>query len=180
MLIKPSVALESKIKKILESGEPAVFKPEATMYNPDTEYKYIIRAVKSFSLSQAFYSSYMDQMHMFVQVTPAEYKSLRENLTNLQCTLILYYVDDNQNINYDYDPVIIDAKAIIPSMEDVDKGVGANFIEDENSEQDSTDKQHQHELLATLEIQLIEPDCYECRHVQLNSMFTSTEIEPVL
>lgn len=184
MLIKPSKQLEARIGKVQNSKYTGTFKPEAVIHNPDTGYKFNVRAVRSLVIVQNFLTEYMDRISMVIDVRPDEYTKLRTNLNNLRCTLFLYPVDDAQNILYDCEPAIYNTRVLIPQLEDVEKAVNANFVEDENNLDDEDNPQNtqqfRQELYAPLEIQLVEPSAYELRHIQLNAIFTQTQLEPVL
>lgn len=188
MLTKSSRQLEARIRKIQSSKYTGTFKPEAVIHNPDTGYRFNVRAVKSLTITQNFLTEYMDRISMIIEVRPKEYEHLRTNLNNLRCTLIIYPVNDQQNILYDFDPIIYKTRVLIPELEDLEKTVNSNFLEsednaskdDESADKVIGDKQYQQELYSPIEIQLVEPSAYELRHIQLNAIFTQTQLEPVI
>lgn len=77
MLTKSSRQLEARIRKIQSSKYTGTFKPEAVIHNPDTGYRFNVRAVKSLTITQNFLTEYMDRISMIIEVRPKEYEHLR-------------------------------------------------------------------------------------------------------
>lgn len=175
MVVKVSSRLGNRVKQITSSNEPQQYQTDCVLHNPESEFKYKVRAVKSFNVTQGFDTDYMDTMFMTIEVTPDEYKALAKNFTGLRCTLILRPVTTQLHVRYDIEPIIVDAVVLIPEMEDMEKNLGAAFIES-----DGPKRAYQHDLYGPLEIQLVEPKAHELRHKQLVATFGDTTVEPIL
>ena len=172
-----SQRLQDKIREGLHGDKSCVFSPVCVLHNPNTEYKYECRYIKNIGIFQDFITSYMDIVQITTDVTPGEHAELMQNLKDMECTLILYPFDDKTlTMIYDQEPEIYKMRVIVDEQIDLEKKFNINMFGDSTVEKKDDSYSYltaeQHSATIPFVFHMCEPEAYELRHVQLNTVFS--------
>lgn len=179
MLINVSDRLAGRIHAAMSGKEDACYRATLILQNPDTEYKKKVTLVTGIQIVQDFIHNYMDQILVSITMTPNEYREMYSNATGLEATLTLDPCNAATRAeNLEQDPIVFKCRVITDQLQDIDKVLPANLtVREEDAE---TRDPHQKDMLTTIDLHLIELECYDLRHVQMNSIFTECDIESVI
>lgn len=188
MFIECSSNMRTLISKCTdEFGTSAIFKPQITLFNPDTEFTFTPRYLKAFNINQLFddlemaNSNTMDQCSCTLDLTVEEYREIMENLQGLECTITLVpYSLTYMEEELDSDPIIFDAK-VITNGDDISKSASPQSFE--NMEAEANDEKispSQAQAQITKEFQLIPKEDYEARNIKTNVILQDVTVKDVI
>lgn len=180
MLDRAGRLLGDKIYAALEkANESCVFKIECEVLNAATGYKFVPHRVIAFAIQQDFVNSYTDHTTMTIELMPVELQELLKNVQDLECVIKFTPIDGmSMSPIYEQEEIIYEKKIILPDMQDLEKKFNAGtYINTETKQYDTVKQQ---DIWIPLEMQLMDKDIYEIRHVQINAMFNDVTQEALL
>ena len=178
-MLSVSSRLAGRISKAMGGDEHAGFRAKLILQNPDAEYRKVITLVSSVTIVQDFLHSYMDQIAVSVQMTPEDYRAMYANSTNLEATLMLNPCDLRTRSQVaDQPPIIFETRVLVDKLQDMDKIANPNLTADAKSGEAIAP--YQHDILMTVDLQLMDKGCYDTRRVKLNATFTECDVESVI
>ena len=184
MFIDCSQRLQDKIMEGLSGDDSCVFSPECILVNPNTEFQYTCRYVKSIGIFQDFLGSYMDTMQIEIALTPKEHATVMANLKDMECTLVLYpYNDKTLQPIYEQTPIIYKMKVVVDEQVDLEKKFNINMFSNAEVEKDDPNSYmtaEQHSLTIPFVFHCVEPEAYKLRHIKLNSVFSEVSAESLV
>lgn len=180
MLERAGSVLSDKVVDTLKKAtEYCVFKITCELTNPTTSYKVTPRRVLAFGIQQDFVQSYTDQTSITIELMPKEIQEMLQNTQDLECIVKLTPMDSMSFTEvYDQEEIIYEKKVILPENQDLEKKFNAGaYVNTETGEYDTLKQQ---DTWIPIELQLMDKDIYEIRHVQINAMFNDVTHEALL
>lgn len=173
-----SERLKEMVDKAASGEERCVYLPELLLVNPDTEYEFKCNRINHMLITQDFYKTYMDTIQVSIEINQKQLKEMLTNIQGLEASLILRAVDDIDMVVIDeQEPIIIETKVLIENQGDINKQGNVRLFENEEGEEETV---AQIDTMFPYTLHLIEPDIYDIRHMQLNTMFNDVDVEKIL
>lgn len=178
MYHKLSERLTRQANTVFSVNPACVFKPTIILHNPETGFKFSPLWIDNLDINQNFLGSYMDAIQVTFPVQYTDYAAITANMQDLECTITLYFVDDEKGRElYNLAPIIIKTRAILDDQPDIAKLQNPNLI---NAPANKPDTPEQALKMISYTIHLIEHTAYDLRHKQINCMTTGVTVEDML
>lgn len=176
MIVKTGEVFLDKIMEGLSGDEACVFDPEIILSNPNSDFNLEITKIKGFGITCDYGASYCTAYQLDFEVELEEYLDVLKNMKDMEATITLrawdpIYLEERM----DQDPIVYTLKVIVENQEDIDKKFNVNALGDTDGTNDGErDPQtpEQAALTFPVTLNLIEPEIFDIRHVQMNVMMT--------
>lgn len=184
MIVNTGQVFLDKIMEGLSGNDACVFEPEIILSNPNSDFNLEITKIKGFAITCDYGASYCTAYQLNFEVELEEYLDVLKNMKDMEATITLYAWDPIYlEARRDQDPIVYNLKVLVEDQTDLDKQFNVNAFGDTEATNDGErDPMTPEQAAITIPVtlNLLEPEVFDIRHVQMNVQMTDVTLLDVL
>lgn len=171
-----SMQMDEITTTIMTAATSGLFTIECLITSPDNaELNVSLAYIRQFSIEQMPPKAYADMVELQVELTLQEYYDLIKHYQNLRCLLIFKFVEkETFAVIPDKPPLTYSGRVMFKNTPDLAKELPIGVL---RPDMNNPETEAHHGQRITVDLQLMDPDLYELRKVQINGILTNATVK---